>query len=136
VLTVAVVLSPGCTRPKQQTSAPAQSSAVESAAVCSALVGSGTLETRLANVLPLELGGALYVFEGTQPSAIAKLLASLGLRQTRVVGCSNVVVVWVPGVAQDAAANLEASIVLNVEARTKERAVAPPRLASAPARSD
>ena len=81
------------------------------------------------------MGGALYVFEGAQPGVILRALASFGLQEPQVVGCgANDVVVFVQGVDAEAAARLEAGIVAETKARTKEKVVVSPQKAPPPPR--
>lgn len=124
LLGVALVVAAGCARPKE---APARTSGDQPAQVCAALAGPGGLAARLANALPLQLGGALYVFEGTGPGSISPALEDLGLRETHVVGCgANDVVVFVPGVEAGDVDRLEASIAAGTKARAKEKVAVPP----------
>jgi hypothetical protein len=123
LIAAALAFGAGCAPRKQTTSVPTN--------VCTALAGTGPLEARLAAALPLQVGGALYLFEGTQPSLVLAAIEPLGLQQSHVVGCgTDQVVVFVPGVMPDAVVRLEATIVGGAKARTKEAVAVPPQSAS------
>lgn len=79
---------------------------------------------------PPRLGGVLYVFEEADLPSIQKVLAALDLQKTEIFACKANVVVFVPGVAEDAADRIEQAISLQTKSRTIERAVIPPSSAS------
>jgi len=126
---LAVFLLVACARSKEMPRVATDASSDASAEVCRALASRGAPEVRLAGSLPLQLGGALFVFRATSPGAILHALEPFGLREVKAVGCEpGKVVVFVPGVQARDLPVLEQGIVAGSGAHTEESVcVAPQR---------
>jgi hypothetical protein len=123
----AVLLLVACARSKETPRVATVASS--DASVCRALAAPGALEARLAGALPLQLGGALFVFGGTSHGAVLRALDPFGVSDVKVVGCdSGKVVVFVPGLKARDLRALEQGIVAGSGAHTEESVcVAPQR---------